>query len=59
VVESLVDAWLAAHPEHPELPHAEGDDAPVVPDARIGSTDPGSLLASDARPAREPADAAP
>jgi FKBP-type peptidyl-prolyl cis-trans isomerase (trigger factor) len=22
-IESLVDAWLAAHPEHPAIPHAE------------------------------------
>ena len=27
LVEKLVDEWLAAHPEHPALPHAEsGDD---------------------------------
>ena len=25
VVEALVDAWLAAHPEHPPLPHLEDD----------------------------------
>ncbi len=25
VVETLVDRWLAAHPEHPAIPHAEGD----------------------------------
>ncbi|MEA2537277.1 MAG: trigger factor [Chloroflexota bacterium] len=25
-VETLVDRWLAAHPEHPALPHAEEDD---------------------------------
>ena len=30
VVETLIDAWLTAHPEHPALPHIE--DAPV--DAR-------------------------
>jgi FKBP-type peptidyl-prolyl cis-trans isomerase (trigger factor) len=27
LVEKLVDEWLAAHPEHPPLPHLE-DDAP-------------------------------
>ena len=31
-VESLVDRWLAAHPEHPALPHLE-DDAPSAIDA--------------------------
>ena len=25
-VEGLVDAWLAAHPEHPAIPHAEAAD---------------------------------
>ena len=28
LVEKLVDEWLAAHPEHPALPHLE-DDGPV------------------------------
>jgi hypothetical protein len=28
LVEKLVDEWLAAHPEHPPLPHIE-DDEPV------------------------------
>jgi trigger factor len=34
LVEKLVDEWLAAHPEHPPLPHLE-DDEPVAlePDA--------------------------
>ena len=34
LVEKLVDEWLAAHPDHPPLPHLE-DDEPVVlePDA--------------------------
>lgn len=31
-VEALVDRWLAAHPEHPALPHHE-DDAPSAVDA--------------------------
>lgn len=30
VVERLVDDWLAAHPEHPALPHAEGSIAAVT-----------------------------
>jgi trigger factor len=49
VVETLVDAWLAAHPEHPPLPHLE-DDAPSALDApqaaanaSIGATDPGAI----------------
>ena len=29
LVEKLVDEWLAAHPEHPALPHLE-DDEPVA-----------------------------
>ncbi len=36
VVETLIDAWLTAHPEHPALPHI--DDAPA------SATDPGSIL---------------
>ena len=49
VVETLVDRWLAAHPEHPPLPHLE-DDAPSAVDAAgaeaaasIGATDPGAI----------------
>jgi trigger factor len=37
VVETLIDRWLAAHPEHPALPHAEEDEptpvAGAAPDA--------------------------
>ena len=35
-IEGLVDGWLAAHPEHPAIPHAEtgtGDAEAVPPDA--------------------------
>jgi trigger factor len=33
LVEKLVDEWLAAHPDHPALPHAEeGDDIEIQPD---------------------------
>jgi trigger factor len=48
VVESLVDRWLAAHPEHPALPHLEDGDAAAIeaPEAAaaasIGATDPGA-----------------
>ena len=44
-----MDRWLAAHPEHPALPHVE-DDAPSAVDgsqaaanAGIGATDPGAI----------------
>ncbi len=36
VVETLIDAWLTAHPEHPALPHIE--------DAPASATDPGFNL---------------
>jgi trigger factor len=50
VVEGLVDEWLAAHPDHPALPHLEdrpgsatdGDQAAA--NASIGATDPGAIL---------------
>jgi trigger factor len=52
VVESLVDRWLAAHPEHPVLPHLE-DDAPSAVDApeaeaaaALDATDPGAIPVS-------------
>ncbi|MHB8959074.1 MAG: trigger factor [Candidatus Limnocylindrales bacterium] len=52
LVESLVNRWLAAHPEHPALPHLE-DDAPSALDtpqaeasASIDATDPGTLPGS-------------
>jgi trigger factor len=49
-VEKLVDDWLAAHPDHPALPHVE-DDVDRVGDQHgeaDGPTDP------DATPARQP-----
>jgi trigger factor len=31
VVETVIDRWLAAHPEHPAIPHAEdGESSPVA-----------------------------
>ena len=49
LVEVLVDRWLAAHPEHPALPHLE-DDAPSAVEApqaeanaAIDATDPGAI----------------
>jgi trigger factor len=52
LVEILVDRWLAAHPEHPPLPHLEDDvpsavDAPQAEaNATVDATDPGALPAA-------------
>jgi trigger factor len=51
-VEKLVDRWLAAHPEHPALPHAEDDSdddatANAKAAASIGATDPSVALEGD------------
>ena len=51
VVEKLVDDWLAAHPDHPPLPHLEDqeDESTIVSapqaaaNAAIGATDPGAI----------------
>ena len=51
VVEQLVDAWLAAHPEHPPLPHLEDapesavDGSQAQSNVAIDATDPGSVIA--------------
>jgi trigger factor len=38
LVEKLVDEWLAAHPEHPPLPHIEEDgDLEIQPDVTADS----------------------
>jgi trigger factor len=53
VVEKLVDDWLAAHPDHPAIPHVEdGPDDAVDHDqarsnAAVDATDPGSVMAGD------------
>ena len=53
VVEKLVDDWLAAHPEHPAIPHVEDGPADTMDDdqarsvAAVGATDPGSILGAD------------
>jgi trigger factor len=49
VVELLVDDWLAAHPDHPSIPHIEDGPADVDEDqarsvASIGATDPGDVI---------------
>jgi trigger factor len=49
LVELLVDRWLAAHPDHPALPHLEDDDPSAVDhahaeaNAAIDATDPGAI----------------
>jgi trigger factor len=59
-VEGLVDAWLAAHPEHPALPHLEDDGKSAIgaetagSNAAIGATDPATVL-DVAEPAGNPA----
>ncbi len=56
VVEKLIDEWLAAHPEHPPLPHLEDDEPGSMTDdsaaanAAIDATDPGSVM-NDSTPA--------
>ena len=49
LVETLVDRWLVAHPDHPALPHLE-DDEPAAVDgsqaeanAALDATDPGAI----------------
>ena len=57
VVETIIDAWLAAHPEHPPLPHLEDVPGSAIEgegaeaNAAIGATDPGSILADEPTPA--------
>ncbi len=36
-VEHLIDGWLAAHPEHPPLPHADGDERSAVHTSAVES----------------------
>lgn len=36
LVEKLVDEWLAAHPEHPPLPHLEEDEPSALDERRAG-----------------------
>ena len=49
VVEGLVDEWLAAHPEHPALPHLEDTPASTLEsdqaaaNAAVDATDPGAI----------------
>jgi hypothetical protein len=54
VVEKLVDDGLAAHPDHPAIPHVEDGPADTMDEdqarsvAAVGATDPGSILDADA-----------
>jgi len=49
-IETLIDRWLAAHPDHPAMPHFEDDDSDGTVDlttssaAAIGATDPSVVL---------------
>ena len=51
-VEKLVDDWLAAHPDHPPIPHAEAGEANATEEAAaeaaasIGATDPDAIPAA-------------
>lgn len=56
LVEKLVDQWLAAHPDHPALPHAE-EDVPAVAGGDVAAatasdvTEPASPVTTDAESA--------
>jgi trigger factor len=57
VVETIIDGWLADHPDHPPLPHLEDVPGSAIEgegaeaSAAIGATDPGSILADEPTPA--------
>ena len=59
VVEQLVDDWLAAHPDHPAIPHIEDGPADTVDEdqarsvAAIDATDPGSIVEGPAAAAAQ------
>lgn len=62
LVERLVDEWLAAHPDHPALPHVEEGEPSAVGEeaveaaAAVGVTDPDSIpmSATELAPTAEP-----
>jgi trigger factor len=59
VVEQLVDDWLAAHPDHPALPHAEAGttsavDASAASAMALDATDPGNTGPDTAEASGEP-----
>ncbi len=48
LIESLIEEWLRAHPEHPALPHLEdqhgsGIEGSAESNAAIGATDPSAI----------------
>jgi trigger factor len=61
-VERLVDEWLAAHPDHPALPHVEEgpnasvEDSSAASAAAIGATDPGTVVSAGEGAAAETTD---
>jgi trigger factor len=64
VVERIIDDWLAAHPDHPALPHLEDGEASAVDggqahaNAAIGAADPDAAAdRPDKAPVDEPAPA--
>jgi trigger factor len=58
VVERIIDEWLAAHPDHPALPHLEDaeasavDDGQAKADAAIGAPDPDPDATTEAGPGK-------
>lgn len=65
-VEALVDRWLAAHPDHPALPHVETDDErssaeAAAAAAAVNAADPepapetGPIIDQETNPAADPA----
>lgn len=47
VVEMIIDRWLAAHPDHPAIPHAEGPEPAAAPPGASGA---GATEAPDEAP---------
>jgi trigger factor len=48
LVEKLVDEWLAAHPEHPPLPHLEDDEPAVLEPTTEPAPEPATAPAAPA-----------
>jgi hypothetical protein len=55
-VETLVDGWLAAHPDHPALPHVEENGPSAPADASTGLS---SVLLAEAEAAADTDDPVP
>ncbi len=54
LVEKLVDEWLAAHPEHPPLPHMEDDEAISLEEAEAEAAGDAAPRGTRSRPSRAP-----